>query len=211
MQAVNRWLLIAATFVQAGCASLPPASAPSTAEIHQQHLASLAEIKNFELQGRIGVQSDYKGFSGSTQWQHEPQQDSIALFSPLGSQVASIKRNDAGVTLLTSDNKQYQAADAETLTEQNLGWRLPMRGLSDWVLGRPGPGASSESSWDHLGQLTRLKQDGWDIEYSLYTPVPEYSAVADKSTAAVKSLPTRITLRNAKLTLKLIVQQWQWQ
>ena len=199
MWGVKRWLLLAAILVQAGCASLPPAMAPSSVETHQQHLASVAAIQSYHLQGRIGVQTEAKGFSGSTKWQHQTSSDDIALFSPLGSQVAAITRNEDGVKLVTSDNKQYLAADAETLTEQNLGWRLPMRGLSDWVLGRPGPGVSGESQWNDQGQLTKLKQDGWDIEYALYTPV------------AGKSLPTRITLRNAKLTLKLIVQQWQWQ
>lgn len=181
-----------------GCASLPPPSSPSTPEVHQQHLASLTDIHQFKLNGRIGVQTDTKGFSGSTQWQHTADQDTVALFSPLGSQVASIARSPEKVSLITSDNKYYEATDAETLTEQNLGWRLPMRGLSDWVLGRPNQAAIEASQWDDAGHLVKLKQDGWEIEYSQYIGINQYQ------------LPTRITLRNAsRLTLKLIVQQWQ--
>ncbi|WP_407659195.1 lipoprotein insertase outer membrane protein LolB [Methylobacillus arboreus] len=191
------WLL-GATLALAGCASLPPAVSPSTAEVHQQHLTSLAGIDSFGLKGRIGMQTEAKGFSGSTQWQHSQAQDDISLFSPLGSQVASINRTADGVSLVTSDNKRYEAADAETLTEQNLGWRLPMSGLSDWVLGRPNQHAIEAAQWDEAGRLIKLKQDGWDIEYGQYITTSAYQ------------LPTRITLRNAsRLTLKLIVQQWQ--
>lgn len=198
MQATQRWLLLGAILAVPGCASIPPAIAPSTPEVHQQHLATLAGINQFSLNGRIGVQTDSKGFSGSAKWQHTPRQDSISLFSPLGSQVAAIERNSENVSLVTNDNKRYEAVDTETLTEQNLGWRLPMNGLSDWVLGRPGKEPVEAVQWDDAGRLVKLSQDGWDIEYGQYTPVNDYQ------------LPTRITLRNAsRLTLKLIVQQWQ--
>ncbi len=198
MPFVTRWLLLGAALALTSCASLPPTISPSTPEIHQEHLASLTSIDQFQLKGRIGVQTDTKGFSGSTQWQHTADQDTVALFSPLGSQAASITRTTEKVSLMTSDNKYYEATDAETLTEQNLGWRLPMRGLSDWVLGRPNQEAVEASQWDDAGRLVKLKQDGWEIEYSQYIGVNQYQ------------LPTRITLRNAsRLTLKLIVQQWQ--
>ncbi|SNR93355.1 outer membrane lipoprotein LolB [Methylobacillus rhizosphaerae] len=196
----RHWSLAGIMLILAGCASVPPAIQPSTPEIHQQHLADLATIQQFHLKGRIGVQTDTRGFSGSTQWQHSAAQDQIALFSPLGSQVASITRTPHGVNLVTSDNKRYEATDAETLTEQNLGWRLPMSGLSDWVLGRPDKHAVDTVQWDEAGRITSLEQDGWHIEYGQYVLTDNHQ------------LPTRITLRNAsKLTLKLIVQQWQIQ
>ncbi|ABE48948.1 lipoprotein insertase outer membrane protein LolB [Methylobacillus flagellatus] len=198
MQALARWLLLGTILAVPGCASIPPATAPSTPETHRQHLATLAKIDQFGLKGRIGVQTETKGFSGSTQWQHTPLQDEIALFSPLGSQVAAIHRTSGSLSLVTSDNKHFEAADAETLTEQNLGWRLPMNGLADWVLGRPGKAPIETVQWDDAGRLVKLRQDGWDIEYGQYTAIGHYQ------------LPTRLTLRHAsKLTLKLIVQQWQ--
>ncbi|MCB5186798.1 lipoprotein insertase outer membrane protein LolB [Methylobacillus caricis] len=199
MQYPFRWLASLALLLLAGCASMPsgPSLPPSTPELHQQHLETVARIKSFKLQGRIGVQTAAKGFSGSTQWRHAASNDDIALFSPLGSQVATISRSPDGVSLKTSDNKAYQAQDAETLTEQNLGWRLPMTGLSDWALGKPSHTAIESSTWDEQGRLLTLKQDGWDIEYGQYVLADGYQ------------LPSKITLRSAQLTLKLIVQQWQ--
>ena len=197
MQALKRWLLTGGLCMLASCASMPPSTAPSSPEVHQQHLASLANISQFGIKGRIGVQTEVKGFSGSMQWQHQPEQDEISLFSPLGGQVASISRTSDTVSLVTSDKKRYEAPDAETLTEQNLGWRLPMSGLPDWVLGRPNAHAVTAAQWDDAGRLVKLSQDQWDIEYSQYTITGAYQ------------LPTRVTLRNPhRLTLKLIIQEW---
>ena len=181
--------------VLAGCATLQPqVSAPSV--VYEQHLATLAEITQFNIEGRIGVQTDGKGFSGSTHWRHDINHDDIALFSPLGGPVATINTTLAGVVLVTSDGKIYHASDAATLTQQTLGWSLPMQGLPDWVLGRPAPGLVSQSIWDEAGKITRLKQDGWDIEYAQY---------AD---ASGHQLPTRITMRSPKLNLKFIIEHW---
>lgn len=193
-----RHLSLALFFMLAACSGLQPKSQPgSSAAVHQQHLASLADIRQFNIRGRIGVQTNPKGFSGSIQWQHAVAGDQILLFSPLGGQVAQISTTANGVQLITSDDKHYEAADAETLTQQTLGWSLPMHGLPDWVVGRPTAGPIKQASWDAMGRLTTLQQDGWDIEYAEYVAVDGHQ------------LPTRISLRSPKLNLKLIVERWQ--
>ncbi len=202
--------LILATL--AGCANIQPAikvESASTAEVNQQHLKSIASINHFGIQGRIGVQTDNHGFSGSTRWSHAPDSDSMAIFSPLGSQIATIDASDDGVILIT-EGKTFKADDTETLTQQTLGWRLPMLGLPDWVLGRPSPNnLYSTSEWDSLGRLTKLSQDGWNIEYSDYVSTSGFQ------------LPRKITLRSIdgfrpapserippKIVLKLVVERW---
>ena len=186
-------LFMAALLISA-CTTTP--SRPvANEEVHRQHLASLQTLQAFDLKGRIGVQTQKQGFSGGFTWNHQPATDQVALFSPLGSQVATIDKDPGGVTLVTSDQKTLRAQDAETLTEQNLGWRLPMQGLHDWALGRP-TAAPHEAIWDEQGRLTRLKQDGWDIEYSQYQRVGQYD------------LPHKIYMKSLQLNLKLIVERW---
>jgi outer membrane lipoprotein LolB len=181
-----------------GCAVMQPQSQPaSDASIHQQHLASLADIRQFNIQGRIGVQTEGRGFSGSTKWQHGAGKDSIALFSPLGSQVANIEGSADGVVLKDGEGKTYRAADAETLTQKTLGWSLPMKGLPDWILGRPTSGQIDESQWDESGRLTRLRQHGWDITYAQYAESQGYQ------------LPGKVSLISPKLNLKLVIESWQ--
>ena len=197
LSALPRWPVAIAALLLAGCATLGQQPQATVApELYQQHLASLSAIQGFSIDGRIGVQTDGKGFSGSTLWQHTVLGDQIALFSPLGSQVASISTTPEGVTLTTSDGKTYHAQDAASLTQQNLGWSLPMKGLPDWVLGRPTNSVVELTQWDEAGNLVRLKQDGWDIEYAQYTTVKGYL------------LPGKVTLRSLKANLKLIIEQW---
>lgn len=183
----------------AGCASTPvakPAPDAAALTLRQQHLQSLGQIQQFSLQGRIGVQTNGKGFSGSMQWLHNKTDDSIALFSPLGSQVASIKKTPDQFTLEDASGKSYTAADAETLTQEILGWRLPLKGLADWSIGRPTQSPVQNSLWNEQGALTHLEQDGWKIEYSNYQQQGSYL------------LPNKIYLKSEQLNLKLLVEKW---
>lgn len=182
----------------AGCAVAPTAPPASSASqtLKAQHLQKLANIRQFTLQGRIGVQTNSKGFSGSLQWQHNSQDDEIALYSPLGSQVASISKTPDQVTLIDSSGKIYTAVDAETLTQDTLGWKLPLAGLADWSIGRPTASPVQNSVWNELGLLTNLDQDGWKIEYSNYEQQGDYM------------LPGKIFLKSDKLNLKLLVEKW---
>jgi outer membrane lipoprotein LolB len=187
---------LAATLLLGGCASLPFPPQGGVEE-HARHLQQLAAIDSFGLTGRIGLQTEQKGFSGKLRWQHAPSSDVLAFYSPLGSQVAQIVASPDGVTLTTSDRKTYTAEDAETLLSQTMGWSLPLHGLTDWVLGRPAPRMYMDVRWDERGRLTHLVQDGWNIEF------PAYQNVGGTE------LPSKVILKSLKLDLKLLVEQWQ--
>lgn len=191
-------LFLLTTSLLAACASpaVKPNISQDAAKLNVQHLKSLADIAGFSIQGRIGIQTNPKGFSGSLIWLHGESADDIALFSPLGSQVASIKSTATQITLLDGSGKSYHAADAETLTQDVLGWRLPLKGLSDWALGRPRPAPIQSSAWNAQGLLTHLEQDGWNIEYDNYQQ------------QGAHMLPGKIYLKSQQLNIKLLVEKW---
>jgi outer membrane lipoprotein LolB len=181
------------------CASVPaskPIGKVASQTLNQQHLLNIATIEQFTLQGRIGVQAEGKGFSGSLHWQHDAANDNIELYSPLGGQVASIKKTADKVALVDAKGNRISATDAETLTQTALGWQLPLTGLADWSLGRPTNSASDTITWDEFGHLSTLKQDGWNIEYQNYSEQNGHF------------LPGKILLRNEKIYLKLLVEKW---
>jgi outer membrane lipoprotein LolB len=183
----------------ASCTTLPkPEVSPNSASQarHQAHLQEITGIDQFSIKGRIGVQAEGKGFSGSLTWQHSKINDDIALYSPLGGQLASIKKTAENVTLADAKGNSISAADAETLTQNTLGWQLPLAGLADWVLGRPSSSAIQASTWNEQGYLNTLKQDDWDIHYESY------------ANQNGQFLPSKISLRNDKVYLKLLVESW---
>ena len=203
---LNKQLLLGlVVLVASGCATQPSTSttqAPTNVAAHQQHLATLATIKNYALKGRLGVVTAKQGFSGSIEWQHQADKDhqtsldNIDVYSPVGGKLANINKNTNGVTMTDQKGNSVKARDAESLTETTLGFRLPLSGLSDWAIGRPTASKIEASSWDTDGHLTSLKQDNWDISYENYT---ESNGVF---------LPNKIILKSEKVNLKLIVEKW---
>lgn len=189
-----------------GCANAPSkpvlngVNQPNSSALEMkkaQHQASLATIRDFTLDGRIGVQADGRGFSGKMRWQHLNRYNAIDLYSPLGSKVVAIESNTDGVTLTANDGNTVRSSDVESLTEQTMGWRLPAQYLEDWSLGRATNAPITAAAWDDEGRLSKLNQDGWEIQYIAYQDSHGYQ------------LPSKLNLRNAKLYLKLVIDNWQ--
>ena len=105
---------------------------------------------DFELAGRIAVRYGKDGFTGNLAWRHARRGDELMISTPLGQGVARLVREGDAVQLVTSEGREFRAADAETLTERVLGFRLPLEGLAEWVEGRASP---------------ELERRGWRVEY----------------------------------------------
>ena len=151
-----------------------------------------AEDLLFELSGRIAAKYRDEAASGNLAWRHGARGDELLLTSPLGQGIARIIRSGGEVTLTTSEGRDFRAADVESLTEQVLGFRIPLAGLTDWVRGRPGPGPARART-DAAGRLAELEQSGWRIEYL------EYAG----------KLPSRLRLTYPGLELRLAISDWK--
>ena len=147
----------------------------------------------FELAGRLAASYRNEAFTGNLAWRHARDGDELLISTPLGQGIARIVRQGNVVTLTTPDGEQ-SADDAESLTEQTLGFRLPLAGLADWVRARPspeGPPALADHGPD--GKLARLQQSGWDIAYQ------EYAG----------ALPSRMRLTYPGIELRLAISEWK--
>jgi outer membrane lipoprotein LolB len=171
-----------------GCASAPPAHQPLVRPAQ-------AELLPFVLNGRIAVKHDEERTSASLHWTHRPAEDEIFLFAPLGQTVARINRDAQGVTLDASD-KQYAAENTEDLTQKVLGWRLPLEGMLYWVLALPVPDGKASVEHDAGGQVSVIKQDGWEIHYTRY------------AAQTPDSLPLRLTLQREGVEIKFLIDEW---
>jgi len=139
----------------------------------------------------VSIHYGSDGATGRISWIHSSRSDELLIASSLGQGIVQIRRVGQDVELV-SRGKEYRAADAESLTERVLGWRLPLAGLPDWVQGRPDPGGVSEVQRDIHGRVVSLIQDGWKIEYQDFE--------GDR--------PSRMRLTRPNLEIRLIIDQW---
>lgn len=148
----------------------------------------------FELTGRIAARYRDDAGSGGIAWRHGATSDEMLLTSPLGQGIARLVRRGDEVVLTAQDGREFRAGDAESLTEQVLGFRLPLVGLADWVRGRPAPTPPPTLRHaDGKGRLLQLEQSGWRVEYLEYQ--------GDR--------PSRMRLTYPGLELRLAVSEWK--
>lgn len=185
-----RWLQLAAIMLLGGCALLPPAPAPAARPAQ-------AESAPFALNGRIAVKYNGSRHSAGLRWTHTAQSDEILLLAPLGQTAARVYRDAQSATLDDGD-KHYRADDAETLMQQALGWYLPVRGLHHWVLGLAEPENAAQIERNAQGQVTMLRQNGWEVHYQRYQD------------GQINSLPTRLQLNREGLQVQLLIDEWDW-
>jgi outer membrane lipoprotein LolB len=174
-----RALMLAAALAAAGCAELT-ARAPG-------------ERVEFEFTARFAARYRDEAASGQLAWRHDDARDQVLISSPFGQGLARVTRDASGATLVMADNRRYAARDAEALTEQVLGFRLPLRGLADWVRARPADGAPARTEFAPDGRLAALEQQGWRVEYQAYD--------AGK--------PSRLRLYYPGLELRIAISEWK--
>ncbi|HZA96706.1 MAG TPA: outer membrane lipoprotein LolB [Burkholderiaceae bacterium] len=146
---------LAVSFVSAlltACATPPPSSPPDRA-----------------YSGRLAVTTalgeQRENVSGRFNFEIRGQQQLLELSSPLGTTVARVEIEPGGARATGARMQEVRGADADALTEQLLGWRLPVSGLADWIEGRPVPHRFARIERDGE-RIVLFEQDGWVIRLS---------------------------------------------
>ena len=147
----------------------------------------------FSLSGRLAARYGKDAFSGNIAWRHAKSADEMLITTTLGAGVARIVRDGDSVVLTTAEPREYRASDAEALTEEVLGFRLPLAGLADWVRGRPSNESEAKIERDGEGRLRSLEERGWKIDYQ------EYEG----------KLPSRMRLIYPDIELRLAISKWE--
>lgn len=188
-------------------------------DLAKQHAQQLEAIQAFKLESKIAIQHGVKGYSGRLLWQHMADQDQLQLLSPFGQQVALIERTTQQASLLDQQQRTHTAPNVETLTQQLLGWSLPLRGLPYWVIGLPSPDQPAQTQYNATGYLQELVQDGWQIRYDDYRLLTEAQSQnqseLDVTNTVVpfsidlQRLPSKNQGTEPSLKIRLKVLSWQ--
>jgi outer membrane lipoprotein LolB len=172
-----KFLALLAALALAACATVSP----------------VIEKPEFDLAARLAARYGNESFSANLAWRHARNADEMLITTALGQGVARIVREGEAVTLTTAEPREYRAADAEALTEQVLGFRVPLAGLAEWVRGRPSTESPATAEYAPDGRLLSLQQGGWNIEFV------EYAG----------KLPSRMRLAYPGIELRLAISQWK--
>ncbi len=170
----------------------------------QNHSLRLAPLTQWSLRGRLAVRTDSQGGQASLVWQRDAGRQTIRLNGPLGRGVVRVIQDESGAHLTDASGNTAVAADAAELLLRFTGWELPMASLDWWVRGLPVPDVAATRELDGAGRLTRLHQQGWDVEFGHYAPV-------DPSLI----LPDRLLLRRHSgingpaLEVRLVIDRWE--
>ncbi len=175
-------LLAFALLALQGCASVPP-QGPLATEV----------LEAFTLQGRVSVRYGEEYMSGQLNWRAGAASDEVLLSSPLGQGIASITRNDAGVSLVRPGAPAVMAENVESLTQSELGFRLPLSGLRYWIQAMPDPARVSKMRRNDAGGVEQIAQDGWKIEYLQFQ----------------ENRPRKIHVTREGLEIRLVIDAWQ--
>lgn len=180
----------------AGCAATPVA--PPVADPLQawaEHQRQLAGVISWQLGGRIAIRTEDEGWQASIDWEQRGQDYAIQLVGPLGQGSLHLQGDGRFVTLSDGEATMVDE-DAEALLYREMGWRVPVSALRYWALGLPAPGAA-EPELNPQGQLGRLRQAGWSIEFRDYVRRDELT------------LPGRLFISNHRAQIRLVVDRWE--
>lgn len=137
-----------AALALAGCAT-GPATPPDRLYSGRFSAVATQGEKRESVSGRFTIE-----VRGETQ--------TVDLATPLGTTVARIEVGPDGAQASGPGTPQARGRDADALTEQLLGWRLPVSGLPDWIEGRPAPGRPARVEREG-GRAVLIEQDGWTV------------------------------------------------
>jgi outer membrane lipoprotein LolB len=166
---LSRQLLAAATvaFALAGCAT-------STANLSTTSVGAYRDT--IDLNGSIAV--SYQKDDGQPErligrytWAQRPGRVDVALSSSLGTTLAEISVTPESATLTQANRAPRTAKDIDTLTQQTLGWSLPVGGLRDWLQGyaTDAEGKRFAASPANNNVFTR---DGWRLRFAEWQDKP---------------------------------------
>lgn len=177
-----------AVMLLAGCATTP---APRSSQ-------SAAAMTAWQFNGRVSLTRGEEGWHAGLHWQEQPGSYYLRVSGPLGQGGFQLNGDARGVVLVDANGQTFAARDADALLVQVTGWQLPVTGLRYWIRGLPEPAAGkAHTTRDEAGQLSRLEQSGWTINYQRYQVVDGFS------------LPGKLQLSHQDVAVRIIIDQWQ--
>ena len=180
------------------CANKDIIRMPSGNLLNQQR--QIDQITHWSVKGRIAVTTPVDKFSSNYSWQHAPLHQELMLYGTFGTTYAHLVHKPHFATLTLSDKETFRSNDVSSLVEKTLGYPFPIEKMQYWFKGLPHPDSNNELKFDELGYLKSINQEQWTITYKKYKPFGQFKNIM---------LPTKITITDGKITIKLSNRNWK--
>ena len=152
---------------------------------------------DWRMNGRIAVNTGARAFQGRFLWRQRDGEVELSISNPLGMSVLQV-RGPLDRLTLRADGETRELADPELELSALLGWWLPVRSLSAWLLGYPDPGFEADQRLGpSSGALETLEQRSWQLDYVSYRLQEGLL------------LPRRIDFAHEELELRVFVDAWR--
>lgn len=170
------FVLFSGSLILAACTSFAP-------PVNNTAWQPQRDWQSFAADGRMGVKIHDKGYGAGFDWYRDAGVETFDVNTPLGNTVGQLCADKQGFIATDAAGRQYTAATAAQLSQQLLGYPLPIERLMVW--------ANGEWVRDEPYQLNAdgtLNQLGWTIA----------------RTANADGTPKHLQLRNESFTLALV-------
>jgi len=188
-------LLLIAWLALNGCTTLRTAGTDWDARS-----AVLLQQDHWSLSGRIAVTTvDGEGGQATLNWRQTGEASLLQLAGPFGAGRVELAVAPDAVTLRTAEGETVSYAGpgaAERFMDEQFGWSFPVRSARFWMRGLLDPAAPGERLFAESGELTGLRQHGWDVSLTRFASVDD------------RLLPVRVTLENPQIRLKAAISNW---
>ena len=156
-------------------------------------------ISQWEVRGRLGIQSEYNGGSLDIIWKQVGDDFTMRLIAPLGAGTYLIQGNKSFAEIRFPNGEKKIINSIDDIFASTFNVELPASALIDWVRGVPASALTLETiKWNQQGLMEHAEQSGWDVEISKYAG----SEIA---------MPHAIYVTrndNDELDIRLVLRQW---
>ncbi len=164
-------------------------------QLWEEHRQSVANLQDWGLHGRFGLQWADGQVQGRLQWRQTGADFELQLSGPFGLNPVHVTGNLQTGQATLDDGEETLQGEFGMIMQERLGFALPLTELVNLVRGIPVSDAS-EVMLDGKARALRILQEGWEINYRDYSCCEE------------PTLPGRVRFAQETMRGVLVVREW---